>query len=390
MNLNMNEKELAAAIGADIAASSLLGWHADSCDNDRSVPCISFFSYMAACLYDEKNGYYRSGPVRVGKEGDFYTSSGIGQVLAEVLAGYALSYGRTLNEPLKLIEWGAGTGRLSAQIAVAGRKRSSDWKSDFQSILIEDHPLHIEAAKQIFDGMNSPDEADQEPILAASADAWEASWLREPALVIANELLDAFPVHVVTCKNGQLVEIGVAGNEAQGFYEVYMPLSDSRISGWLARDGIQLREGQRTEVHSGAAEFLKKLGAAMSKGRLILIDYGHEADEYAAEHRMRGTLMCYWRHMASDSPYIRIGQQDMTSHVPFTFIRNEALACGWEVNGFMTQKQFLIENGVLELLQNHGSTDPFSKEMRQNRAVRQLLLSDQMSEAFKVMVLDKI
>ncbi|MDQ8736841.1 SAM-dependent methyltransferase [Paenibacillus sp. LHD-38] len=386
----MNEKELAASIGTDIAASSLIGWPVNSRGEDRSVPCISFLRYMNACLYDVQYGYYTSGPTRVGKDGDFYTSSGIGQVLSEVLAGYAITYGKTLNVPLKLIEWGAGTGRLSAQIAAAGRRRSHSWNSSFQPILIEDHPLHMQEARQTFADLSSSGEAGQKAHFFSSNEAWEASCLREPALVLANELLDAFPVHLVACIDGQIVEIGVAGDAAQGFYEVYMPLTDSRISGWLERDGIKLREGQRTEIHSGAADFLKRLGSVMTRGRLILIDYGHEADEYAAEHRMRGTLMCYWRHIASDNPYIRIGQQDITSHVPFTFVRNEALESGWRVIDYITQKQFLIENGVLEMLQNYNGTDPFSEEMRKNRAIRQLLLSDQMSESFKVMVLDKI
>jgi len=384
----VKENKLAATIAAAIAESVLSGWHVDAKGNRHTVPCISFLQYMNACLYDEKYGYYRSGPVRVGKSGDFYTSSGIGGVLAEVLAGFALDYSKALGMPLKLIEWGAGTGRLSAQIAAAGRDRSGEWDERFQSILIEDHPAHGQAAREALANCSSG-QLNAETLLVSSEEAWEASWLREPALVLANELLDAFPVHRVQRLNGQLLELGVAGDVVQGFYQVHMPLTDMRISGWLDRDGIQLKEEQQTEIHAGAAAFLERLGAVMRKGRLILIDYGHESAEYAAEHRMHGTLMCYWRHQASDSPYIRIGEQDMTSHLPFTFVRHEAEENGWQVAGYTTQKQFLIENGVLELLQNHHSTDPFSTAARRNRAIRQLLLSDQMSETFKVMVLEK-
>lgn len=384
----MKENALAVSIAQRIADSSLSGWYIDAKGIRHTVNCISFHQYMNDCLYDADYGYYRSGPVRVGKMGDFYTSSGIGRVLAEVLAGYSLAYAQTMGEPLQLIEWGAGTGRLSAQIAAAGRNRSSEWKKQFRSLLIEDHPSHAGAARKAF--ADAGGIIDVEPLLATSDEAWEASWLRQPALVLANELLDAFPVHLVQCVNSQLVELGVAGNAEQGFYEVYSPLTDTRISGWLTRDGIQLKEGQRTEIHAGAADFLKRLGAVMSVGRLVLIDYGHEAVEYTAEHRMLGTLMCYWRHQASDSPYIRIGEQDITSHVPFTFIRHAAEESGWHLTSYTTQKQFLIDNGVLELLQNHLGCDPFSETARMNRSIRQLLLSDQMSETFKVMVLDKI
>jgi SAM-dependent MidA family methyltransferase len=342
---------------------------------------------MNCCLYDAEYGYYRSGPVRIGKKGDFYTSSGIGRVLAEVIAGYSLKYGKEIDKTLRLIEWGAGTGRLSAQIAAAGKTLSDDWDEQFISIQIEDHPSHALASREAFAALTEKMQA--QPLLATSDEAWNADWLRQPALVLANELLDAFPVHRVQCVNGQLVELGVAGTVEHGFHDVYMPLTDPRISIWLARDGIQLKEGQQTEVHAGAADFLKRLGRTMTEGRLLLIDYGHESAEYTAEHRMLGTLMCYWRHQASDSPFIRIGEQDITSHVPFTFIRHASEESGWKVISYTTQKQFLIDNGVFDLLQNHDSTDPFSEAARMNRAIRQLLLSDQMSETFKVMILDK-
>ncbi len=384
----MMENRLAALIAENIASANTYGSSVDENDNSKKVKCITFLQYMQACLYDEQYGYYRSGPVRVGKEGDFYTSSGIGQVLAEVLAKYALAYETREDVTLKLIEWGAGTGRLSAQIAAAGCERDVEWNRKMQSILIEDHPAHSQAAQNSFAHISCL--SGTTPLVVSSDDAWDSSLLRELALVLANELLDAFPVHRVQLVNGELVELGVAGNDVHGFYEVQMPLTDTRIIDWLIRDGIQLLEGQQIEVHAGAFDFLKRLGAVMTRGRIVIIDYGHEAEEYAAEHRMLGTLMCYSHHQTNTNPYNRIGEQDITSHVPFTFIRHAAEESGFQVASYMTQKQFLIENGVMDMLQNHNSTDPFSKEARMNRAIRQLLLSDQMSEAFKVMVLDKV
>lgn len=383
----MTENALAVSIAKQINDSSWVGWYTGAGGKKYTVKCIPFLQYMNCCLYDAEYGYYRSGPVRIGKKGDFYTSSGIGRVLSEVIAGYSLQYGRAIGKPLRLIEWGAGTGRLSAQITAAGKKQSDHWEEQFIPILIEDHPSHAFASRETFAALTGTTSA--QPLLATSDEAWEADWLRQPALVLANELLDAFPVHRVQCVNGELAELGVAWTAEHGFHDVYMPLTDPRISGWLARDGIQLKEGQQTEVHAGAADFLMRLGQTMTEGRLLLIDYGHEAAEYAAEHRMLGTLMCYWQHQASDSPFVRVGEQDITSHVPFTFIRHAAEESGWQVSSYSTQKQFLIDNGVFELLQNHNSTDPFSETARMNRAIRQLLLSDQMSETFKVMVLDK-
>lgn len=382
----MKENALAQSLAKQIAESKQTGWYTSFEGNSHSVTCISFLQYMSACLYDADHGYYRSGPIRVGKEGDFYTSSAIGRVLGEVLATYIGDHGRMSGKPLKLIEWGAGTGRLSAQIMNAGRSRDAEWDQKINSILIEDHPLHGEAALHAFD---ETEDVDIRPKLVTSHEAWDADWLKGPAIVLANELLDAFPVHRVQCIEGQLIELGVAYDEVRGFYEVFMPLTDERIYDWLEQGAIRLMEGQQTEVHGGIVDFLKRLGSVINEGRLVIIDYGHEAEEYGGPHRMLGTLMCYWRHQASESPYVRIGEQDITSHVPFTFVQRVAEENGWQIVSYSTQKQFLIDHGVLELLQNHGSGDPFSETARMNRAVRQLLLSDQMSETFKVLVLDK-
>lgn len=382
----MKENALAQSLAKQIAESKQTGWYTSFEGNSHSVTCISFLQYMSACLYDADHGYYRSGPIRVGKEGDFYTSSAIGRVLGEVLATYIGDHGRMSGKPLKLIEWGAGTGRLSAQIMNAGRSRDAEWDQKINSILIEDHPLHGEAALHAFD---ETEDVDIRPKLVTSHEAWDADWLKGPAIVLANELLDAFPVHRVQCIEGQLIELGVAYDEVRGFYEVFMPLTDERIYDWLEQGAIRLMEGQQTEVHGGIVDFLKRLGSVINEGRLVIIDYGHEAEEYGGPHRMLGTLMCYWRHQASESPYVRIGEQDITSHVPFTFVQRVAEENEWQIVSYSTQKQFLIDHGVLELLQNHGSGDPFSETARMNRAVRQLLLSDQMSETFKVLVLDK-
>lgn len=382
----MKTNELAAELAERISASAAQGWLRDNDGKLRTVSCISFKEYMAACLYDDRYGYYRSGPVRIGKNGDFYTSSGIGKIMAEALARYALAYANAEESQIQLVEWGAGTGRLSAQIAAAGRTLDINWDNKFRNVLVEDHPMHRIEAHRSFGELAGGESG--EPILLSSNQAWDSGILKQTSLVLLNELLDAFPVHRVAMAEGELAELGVAWNGEQGFHEVYMPITDPRIACWLERDGIRLKEGQRTEVHAAAYDFLERLRDEMPAGRLVLIDYGHEAEEYAAEHRRLGTLLCYWRHQASDNPYVRIGEQDITSHVPFTFVRRAAEDAGWKLAGYTTQKRFLLDNGVLGLLQSHDGSDPFGEAARMNRAVRQLLLSDEMSETFKVMVLD--
>ncbi|MDF2836926.1 MAG: SAM-dependent methyltransferase, partial [Paenibacillus sp.] len=106
-----------AAIDSLIAASSLIGMEMDG---SGAAACISFADYMATCLYDPSAGYYRSGAPRVGKRGDFYTSSGLGDLMARSIAASIDKWRDAMpsgEERLLIAEWGAGTGRLSAQLA---------------------------------------------------------------------------------------------------------------------------------------------------------------------------------------------------------------------------------------------------------------------------------
>ena len=59
---------------------------------NRTVRCITFHDFMAMCLYDPDFGYYQSGVVRVGKSGDFYTSSAVGTIMGEKLAARSTAY----------------------------------------------------------------------------------------------------------------------------------------------------------------------------------------------------------------------------------------------------------------------------------------------------------
>ena len=210
--------------------------------------------------------------------------------------------------------------------------------------------------------------------------------------VIANELLDAFPVHRVVRRNGRLWELGAAAAEVgagAAFRYVHMPLSDERIEAALLRDGMELREGQIAEVNLEAERWIAKLGGLIRQGCLTLIDYGHEARELAAPHRMRGTLLCYRDHIARDEPFLDPGGQDITAHVNFTACMAAGAEAGWATRYYGTQKRFLVDEGLLADLAEHDGSDPFGEAARHNRAIRQLLLSDAMSETFKVLVLDK-
>lgn len=376
-----------AAIALRIEASSLVGYELVS---GEAAACITFADYMATCLYDKDAGYYRDGAARVGKGGDFYTSPALGDLMARAIAASVKERTSDLTigaEELLVAEWGAGTGRLSAQLGIV-LESGGEGSKGCRQLLIEDHRGHVAQIRKTYAELS----ATSQPEVWTSEEAWERSksWLGGQVFLIANELLDAFPVHRVAKHRGELWELGVAGSEPSGYRYVRMPMQDNRLTEAMDAGGLRIAEGQIIEIGLAAGQWINRLGQAMSGGgRVLIIDYGDEGEELSGPHRMAGTLMTYRNHRASDSPFDQPGDRDLTAHVNFTAIRRAAENSGFRTVYYGTQKQFLVDRGVLDLLAEHDGTDPFLPSARRNRAIRQLLLSDGMSEIFKVLVLEK-
>ncbi|PWV95449.1 SAM-dependent MidA family methyltransferase [Paenibacillus cellulosilyticus] len=358
---------------------------------------IPFSRYMELCLYDEHEGYYRSGSIRTGRQGDFYTSGAIGGIMGQMLARY-IQGAVEGNRGFSLIaEWGAGAGAITSQMLETWRDHSLDWLQTIDYGVVDDHPRHLEAAKERLDcllghergaGTRSISFYNSEEAAAAVRKFGAA----QHVIIFANELIDAMPVHRVVLREGELVELGVCHVETArdiSFGWSYMPLSSKAIADSIEADGVTMLEGQETEINLVAEQWLEMIGEIVNSGMLILIDYGHSAAEYRASYRMQGTLMCYKQHLAHDNPFVSPGVQDITAHVNFTALRRAAERAGWKVAEETTQLQFLMDQGILDLLRSHQDRDPFSETSKRNRAIRQLLLSDGMSETFKVLVLTK-
>ncbi|MBE1443242.1 class I SAM-dependent methyltransferase [Paenibacillus sp. OAS669] len=346
---------------------------------------IRFYDYMELCLYHPEYGYYMNGKSKIGRDGDFYTSSSIGGLMGEILARYIASQTKELGpeRPLNIVEWGGGTGRLARLLLDELERTAPDLYRRVRYICVE-RSLH----HRMLQAEECKDHIRQISWLS------EAEWIEggpwTDTIVLSNELPDAFAVHRMEFRNGEPHEIYVEWDEpSSAFRERLMRLEDPALLRVIERQQITFLEGQRWEINSGAAAWMRSIGSSLGSGQVITVDYGDETRELIAPHRMNGTFICYRSHRASDDPYAYPGEQDMTSHVDFTALAEAGETVGLRVQSYMTQKQFLVENGILDLLQDHASTDPFSPVARRNRAIRQLLLSDQMSELFKVLIQKK-
>lgn len=166
--------------------------------------------------------------------------------------------------------------------------------------------------------------------------------------------MDAFPVHLVTVRSGELREIFVSYDAAEAtFVEQSGLLSDPALLDYfrnLQVDITQYDEGYRTEVNLRAATWLQNVARALGRGFALTIDYGYPAVGRYNPRRAAGTLQCYTGHTAHDNPYINIGRQDITSHVDFTALEQAGAAAGLTNLGFTRQMYFLAGLGIGERL----------------------------------------
>ncbi len=166
--------------------------------------------------------------------------------------------------------------------------------------------------------------------------------------IFSNELLDAFPVHLVVMED-ELKEIYV-DFDGRKFVEIKNRTSSVKLSDYLKEFSVTLRSGYRTEINLRIKSWLEKAGAALSKGFLLTIDYGYSAREYYSEERTEGTMLCYHRHQFNEDPFSNIGEQDITAHVNFSSLKKWGMECGLRTIGYCPQGTFLISSGIDEMI----------------------------------------
>ena len=279
---------------------------------------ITFARFMDRALYEPGLGYYRSATPRPGRAGDFLTAPEthpiFGRTVARQLDDVWLLLDRP--DPFVVREYGAGTGALAAAIldglaADGARLREV---------------LRYEAVEV--------DERADEPIVGC---------------VLANEVLDALPVHRVVRRGHHLRELLVDWRDGR-FVEVEGDPSTPALADRLTGESIELAEGQRAEICLALDGWIDAAARGLARGVLLLIDYGHPAAELYGPRRMAGTLRAYVNHRVHDDVFTNVGRQDLTAHVDLTAVDRAASRAGLAPLGVTTQAEFLIGVGVGDLL----------------------------------------
>jgi len=349
---------------------------------------LSFADFMEAALYDPDFGYYMTPGSRIGPAGDYYTSLDVHPIFAESLGRQVAQAADSIVSSLRegdgdftIIEMGAGKGLLARHLLDAYRRDNPAFLSRVRYVLIERSPAMIAAQRQHL-----------RPLLDAGVNIrWAPDLSMFPpgsvtGVILSNELVDAFPVHRVVMRPLGLREIFVGPPSTQdggGFIEIEAPPASPALERHFERLGVTLEIGQRADVNLQALEWMRQVGAILRRGLVLTIDYGHTAADLYAPSRKDGTLLCYHRHAVSDSPYLRVGQQDLTAPVDFTSLALAGQEAGLTVTGFTNQLHFLMGLGIESAF---AGVDPESPE---SAAMRALLRPDGMGTTYKVLIQHK-
>jgi SAM-dependent MidA family methyltransferase len=196
-------------------------------------------------------------------------------------------------------------------------------------------------------------------------------------LILANEVLDAIPVHLLhkTAEGWRERGVGFDGD----FVWKDGALCVSNLTDNLPSD---LPLDYLTEVCPAASGLVCSLAEMLETGAILLIDYGFSAVEYYHPQRSQGTLMCHFQQLAHDNPLVNVGLQDITAHVNFSQIAMPCEPIPMRVAGYVNQAQFLINCGILTILQRYSPEDV--QYMQLAAAAQKLLSPAEMGELFKV------
>ena len=358
---------------------------------------VTVAAFMDLALYDSELGYYARAARRSGRAGDFFTSVDVGPIFGELLAVQIAEMAEILNlrpgaelaRPFDLVEAGAGDGRLAADLLGALERR--------RRAIHDSVRLHLVEA-------SASARAAQRATLGGHAGRLASSGADLPAafegVLIANELLDAFPVHQVVMRDDGLREVyvEVAPGQNGALQTIEAAPSTPALADYLRRLGVTLERGWRVEINLRAVEWIREAARRLHRGFIVLIDYGHEARELYSPTHAGGTLTTFASHAMSGAELAgtpswldRPGEQDITAHVDFTSVRAAAEAEGMTTLGFLDQTYFVLGLSDLENAVNpENLEDPDSfANFRFRLALKTLLLPGGLGSTHKVLILGK-
>jgi SAM-dependent MidA family methyltransferase len=333
---------------------------------------ISFSRYMELALYAPGLGYYTAGGHKFGEAGDFITAPEMSALFGRTLARQVQQV--MASSALHILELGAGSGKLAADMLAELEQLGN--LPDSYSIL--EVSADLRQRQQALLQQRLPHLFERVCWLDALPEQFSGA-------VVANEVLDALPVHLVYWRDSALAERGVVV-QGEGFAWAERDIMDAALR--EAAQKIVVPDDYVSEIGLAARGLIQSLASRLQSGALLFIDYGFGAREFYHAQRNKGTLMCHYRHHAHDDPFYLPGLQDITAHVNFTDVAEAGIDAGLSLIGYTNQAFFLINGGITELLAQHDP-EQLRDYLPLSAQLQKLTSPAEMGDLFKVIALGK-
>lgn len=340
---------------------------------------ISYSTFMNMALYHPDEGYYMKTKEKIGKAGDFFTSSNIHGVYGRLFGKIFIRLVEQNIIAPYFCEIGGGTGRFAQGVLEEFKNQNF---SGFTYLIVETSPYHrdVQRGNLAFDS---------QVLQYKSLAELKNDFPLYSGLIFSNELFDAFPVDIVTKKNGKICEVMVGINDKSQLYEQVVRCDKTPLLDWLKRNEIQLREDQRYEIPLAMESYVKEIGEWVQKSVMITIDYGYTNEEWMEPIHRDGSIRGFYNHELFKDPLMYPGQMDLTTHIHLDALIKSGEHFGLNFVNQLRQNEFLLRAGILEYLQDNFDPNPFSEISKRNRAIRSLISSSDISSAFHVTIQQK-
>ncbi|PGL72449.1 SAM-dependent methyltransferase [Bacillus sp. AFS055030] len=341
--------------------------------NNSKKGFITYDQFISLVLYDHEMGYYLKANEKIGRKGDFYTTSSVGSVYGEVIAASFCRFVKNkLIEPF-FIEVGGGNGRFASAFLSYCEKKEPEIYHNLTYYIIDASTYHRKL---------------QMELLANHLNCKYFSNLIEiqqikNGMVFSNELFDALPVRVVEFNQNEWHEVVIISDELNNLKENLVKIHDQIIIDFLSRSNFIGKNGQRVEIPVGMEKVYELLQSKISKGIILTVDYGFTREEWDAPHRIKGSLRGYYKHEMKSNLLENLGQMDITTHIHWDELKKLGLQNNIENLYFSSQRDALLDFGIFNWLIPHAQSNPFSSEYKQNRAVQSLIMPGGISDSFQ-------
>ncbi|MTH98162.1 class I SAM-dependent methyltransferase [Roseibium sp. RKSG952] len=331
---------------------------------------ITVADYMASCLGDPRDGYYTTREP-FGTGGDFITAPEVSQMFGELIGAFMLQAYEHAGRPkdFLLVELGPGRGTLMADLLRTARLQP-DFVANARLCMVETSArLRAKQGETLKDGPLVPEFFDK----VADLPDW-------PLFLVANEFLDALPIHQFV-KTGTEWRERMVGLDADG--ELAFGVGTTTLPGdQLPPENARIPAGAILETQPASNAVAEEIGARLKArgGCALFIDYGY------LKTAAGDTLQALYK-QKPDPVLAHPGNADLTAHVNFEALAKAAGHGGATALPPLTQGEFLVRLGLLERAGRLGSGKSHSEQEQIRDAVERLAAPDQMGDLFKVLAL---